>query len=148
MAAAEPRPESLRTEDIPSPAVAPMGVDDKGSVFEDAPEGGSRAWLVAAGAGFISFSSLGYANSVGVFQEYYLSHQLKGQSPDDVAWIGSIAAFLQFVVGAVSGPLFDRYGALVSLVHAPDLTMSAYSRTDQSTGSSPLGFLHHDDKSL
>lgn len=125
-----------------------MDVDDKGSVSEEVPDGGSRAWLVAAGAGFISFSSLGYSNSVGVFQEYYLSHQLKGQSPDDVAWIGSTAAFLQFIIGAVSGPLFDRYGALVSMVHAHDLIMSSNFRTDHPTGSNPLGFLHHDDKYL
>jgi hypothetical protein len=118
MASMQARPESsLRTDDIPLPAVAPIGIEDKPPISEEAPEGGSRAWLVAAGAGFISFSSLGYSNSVGVFQEYYLTHQLKGQSPDDVAWIGSIAAFLQFVLGAVSGPLFDRYGATVSLAH-------------------------------
>ncbi|KAK5046009.1 hypothetical protein LTR84_008796 [Exophiala bonariae] len=114
MASLQARPESsLRTEDIPIPAITPIGIEDKPPLSEEAPEGGSRAWLVAAGAGFISFSSLGYSNSVGVFQEYYLSHQLKGQSPDDVAWIGSISAFLQFILGAISGPLFDRYGATI-----------------------------------
>ena len=89
--------------------------DIKASEPEDAPEGGSRAWLVAAGACCISFSSLGYANSIGVLIEYYLQHQLEGQSPDDVAWIGSISAFLQFAVAALAGPLFDRYGGWVWL---------------------------------
>ena len=78
------------------------------------PEGGLQAWLVAAGGACIFFSTLGFANSFGVFEEYYLSHQLKDESADNVAWIGSLAAFLQFAAGAIGGPLFDRYGAWVS----------------------------------
>ena len=87
----------------------PNGLTDSG----EAPDGGPRAWLVATGAAFIMFSALGYANSFGVFQEYYMTHQLQGEAPDKIAWIGSIAACLQFVVGAVAGPLFDRFGAWV-----------------------------------
>lgn len=75
-----------------------------------APDGGARAWLVALGAAFVFFSGLGFANSFGVFQEYYMTHQLRDKSPDDIAWIGSLAAFLQFLAGAIGGPLFDRYG--------------------------------------
>ncbi|KAK4937113.1 hypothetical protein LTR10_022165 [Elasticomyces elasticus] len=75
-----------------------------------APDGGLEAWLVAAGAACVLFSTLGYVNAFGVFQEYYMTHQLRDKSPDDVAWIGSLTAFLQFAIGAVSGPLFDRYG--------------------------------------
>jgi hypothetical protein len=78
------------------------------------PEGGLQAWLVAAGGACIFFSALGFANSFGVFEEYYLTHQLQGQSADNVAWIGSVSSFLQFAAGAIGGPLFDRYGAWVS----------------------------------
>ncbi|PGH07653.1 hypothetical protein GX51_01662 [Blastomyces parvus] len=78
--------------------------------FGKAPDGGIRAWLVVAGAFFIFFSTLGYVNSFGVFQEYYLSHQLHEESPDNIAWIGSLAMFLQLSTGAIAGPLFDRYG--------------------------------------
>jgi hypothetical protein len=78
-----------------------------------APDGGVRAWLAAAGGSCIFFSALGFANAFGVFEEYYLSHQLIGKSADDVAWIGSLASCLQFAAGAVGGPLFDRYGAWV-----------------------------------
>ncbi|KLJ12491.1 hypothetical protein EMPG_12484 [Blastomyces silverae] len=78
--------------------------------FGKAPDGGIRAWLVVAGAFFILFSTLGYVNSFGVFQEYYLSHQLREQSPDNIAWIGSLSMFLQLSTGAIAGPLFDRYG--------------------------------------
>lgn len=78
-----------------------------------APDGGLRAWLAAAGGSCIFFSALGFANAFGVFEEYYLSHQLSGKSADDVAWIGSLASCLQFMSGAIGGPLFDRYGGWV-----------------------------------
>ncbi|KAK0120176.1 hypothetical protein ONS95_011582 [Cadophora gregata] len=78
-----------------------------------APDGGLQAWLVAVGASCIFFSALGFSNSFGVFQEYYLTHQLRGESPDKVAWIGSLSALLQFAAGALGGPLFDRYGAWI-----------------------------------
>lgn len=83
--------------------------------FGPVPDGGVRAWLVAAAAGFIFFSALGYANSFGVYQEYYMAHQLHNESPDKVAWVGSLAAFLQMAAGVIGGPLFDRFGAWVSL---------------------------------
>ncbi|KAI1068735.1 hypothetical protein LB507_006065 [Fusarium sp. FIESC RH6] len=78
-----------------------------------APDGGLQAWLVAAGAACIFFSCLGFANSFGVMQEYYMTHQLRGHSADAVAWIGSVSTFIQFAAGALSGPLFDRYGSWV-----------------------------------
>ncbi|CAK7567837.1 MAG: hypothetical protein SEPTF4163_005807 [Sporothrix epigloea] len=79
--------------------------------FGPAPDGGWRAWSVAIGAGFITFAALGFANSFGVFQEYYITHQLQHKSPDTIAWIGSCTAFFQFLAGSISGPLFDRYGS-------------------------------------
>lgn len=73
----------------------------------DFPEGGFRAWSVAAGAGGILFCTFGYANAFGyalhsfvcslhkltlssVFQEYYMSHQLSSESPSSISWIGSL----------------------------------------------------------
>ncbi|KAK4101137.1 MFS general substrate transporter [Parathielavia hyrcaniae] len=81
--------------------------------FSAAPDGGARAWLVVAGAACIFFSGMGFMNSFGVFQEYYMSNQLRDRSPDDIAWIGSLMAFLQFAGGGLTGPLFDRFGAWV-----------------------------------
>lgn len=81
--------------------------------FDKVPDGGLQAWLTTAGAAFTFFAALGFANSFGVFEEYYLSHQLKDEPADKVAWIGSLSAFLQLAAGAVGGPLFDRYGAWV-----------------------------------
>ncbi|KAL6879048.1 MFS general substrate transporter [Trichoderma novae-zelandiae] len=83
------------------------------SELEPAPDGGLRAWLVALGAASIFFCCLGFSNSFGTFTEYYLTHQLRHRSPDDVAWIGSLSAFLQFFVGMIGGPLFDRYGSII-----------------------------------
>ncbi|KLU93027.1 hypothetical protein MAPG_11968, partial [Magnaporthiopsis poae ATCC 64411] len=77
------------------------------------PDGGKEAWLCAAGTAGIMFCSLGYANSFGVFQSYYMHHQLQNHSPDDISWIGSIQVFLVFLSGAIGGPIFDRYGAWV-----------------------------------
>ncbi|KAL2016247.1 hypothetical protein VTK56DRAFT_4023 [Thermocarpiscus australiensis] len=79
-----------------------------------APDGGLRAWLVVTGAACIFFSCLGFMNSFGVFQAYYMAHQLRDHSPDAIAWIGSLTACIQFAAGAVAGPLFDRYGSWVS----------------------------------
>lgn len=81
--------------------------------LDKAPDGGLRAWLTTAGTACTFFAALGFANSFGVFEEYYLSHQLKDEPADKIAWIGSLSAFLQFATGAVGGPLFDRYGAWV-----------------------------------
>ncbi|KAL0938465.1 monocarboxylate permease-like protein [Colletotrichum truncatum] len=83
------------------------------SAEDDFPEGGTQAWLVAAGTASILFCSLGYTNSFGVFQAYYMRNQLSNHTPDDISWIGSIQAFLVFASGAVGGPIFDRYGAWV-----------------------------------
>nr|POE88422.1 aspyridones efflux protein apdf [Quercus suber] len=63
------------------------------------PDGGVQAWLVAGGAACITFSTLGFSNSFGIFQEYYATHQLRGESPDNIAWIGSLSAFLMFAAG-------------------------------------------------
>lgn len=86
------------------------------STDDDYPEGGTRAWLVAAGTAGILFCSLGYTNSFGVFQAYYMRNQLRDHTPDDISWIGSIQAFLVFASGAIGGPVFDRYGAWVSSI--------------------------------
>ncbi|KAK0650019.1 riboflavin transporter MCH5 [Cercophora newfieldiana] len=89
------------------PIPAPIGPPD------DFPEGGTQGWLVAGGTAGIMFCTLGYANSFGVFQAYYIGNQLKDHSPDDISWIGSLQVFLVFAVGVLGGPIFDRYGAWV-----------------------------------
>lgn len=46
-------------------------------------------------------------NSYGVFQEYYSTHQLAGQSATAISWIGSIQLCFCPLLGCISGPLFD-----------------------------------------
>jgi multisubunit Na+/H+ antiporter MnhB subunit len=99
------KPDSLHTSEAE--------VENAGLQFEAAPDGGLQAWLVVTGAAFVFFCGLGYNNSFGVFQEYFISHQLQHKSPDDISWIGSLSSFLQLGAGLVGGPLFDRYGAMV-----------------------------------
>ncbi|KAL2854506.1 major facilitator superfamily domain-containing protein [Aspergillus pseudoustus] len=79
-----------------------------------APDGGLRAWLVAAGAAAIFFSTLGLANSFGAFESYYIRHQLSSESESTISWIGSLQSFLQFFSGLLGGPLFDRYGSMLT----------------------------------
>ncbi|KAF2011582.1 MFS general substrate transporter [Aaosphaeria arxii CBS 175.79] len=99
---------SKRLEKCQEPSVA---TSDTIADFDTAPDGGVQAWLVAAGGSSIFFSCLGFANAFGTFQQYYKSHQLSERSEDQIAWIGSLSLFLTFLVGAIGGPLFDRYGA-------------------------------------
>lgn len=48
-----------------------------------------------------------------VYETYYLRTYLSGYSPSTVAWIGAIQAFAQFSATLISGPIMDRYGAMV-----------------------------------
>ncbi|CCC07207.1 hypothetical protein SMACR_08588 [Sordaria macrospora] len=90
-----------------------LDIQEEPFEFEDAPDGGVKAWLVAAGGSAIFFCCLGFANSFGTFEQYYLTHQLKQRSPDAIAWIGSLSVYMQFASGMLGGPLFDRFGAAV-----------------------------------
>lgn len=113
--------------------------------FGPAPDGGVTAWLVAAGGCTVFFCCLGFTNAFGAFEEYYLSHQLSERTPDDVAWIGSLAAFLQFATGMIAGPIFDRFGVNVSEIV---LTSRDSGIANFDLGISPCGFgicLCHDD---
>lgn len=85
----------------------------------DFPDGGPRAWSVALATSGIMFCTMGYMNSFGVYQAYYEAHQLRGSSSSAVAWIGSAQAFFLFAGAVVGGPLFDRFGAVVSVSPLP-----------------------------
>lgn len=52
----------------------------------------------------------GWINCIGVFQEYYQTHELRDYSPQAVAWIPSIEAFVMFIGGVWVGRVFDNYG--------------------------------------
>ncbi|RFU24586.1 hypothetical protein B7463_g11751, partial [Scytalidium lignicola] len=103
-----------------------FGIDETRNGQESAlsiefPEGGLRAWLVAGGATGVLFCNSGYINAFGVYQDYYLTHQLHDYSSSEVAWIGSIQIFFLFGGSLFGGPLFDRHGEKV--IWAPAMTL-------------------------
>ncbi|KAK0670029.1 putative MFS transporter [Cercophora samala] len=103
------QPLSSRDLEKTSETTSPNPTD----LYGPAPDGGTRAWFVALGAACIFFSCLGVVNSFGVFLQYYGNHQLSSYTPDQIAWIGSLTACIQFLFGGISGPVFDRYGTWV-----------------------------------
>lgn len=115
--------------------------DEKVAAAPTFPEGGIRAWSVAAGHAGAMFCTFGYINSFGfvhqppgvqtggwetsrramlmcardrVYQSYYKSNQLQSSSDSKIAWIGSLQLFFIFIGTLFGGPLFDRYGGKVS----------------------------------
>ena len=52
---------------------------------------------------------------LGVFQTFYQRTLLPDQTPSNIAWIGSLQAFLMIGMGIMIGPIYD-YGYLRSLV--------------------------------
>ncbi|KAK4504204.1 hypothetical protein PRZ48_005120 [Zasmidium cellare] len=48
--------------------------------------------------------------SIGVFQDYYQTHQLSADSPSDIAYIPSLETCIMFLWGPVVGKLFDNFG--------------------------------------
>ncbi|KAJ7639243.1 MFS general substrate transporter [Roridomyces roridus] len=53
-------------------------------------------------------ATFGNMQSFGVFQDFYTRIYFPDESPSTVSWIGSIQLALQFILGVVSGKLFDK----------------------------------------
>ncbi|KAH8889987.1 monocarboxylate permease-like protein-like protein [Thozetella sp. PMI_491] len=71
---------------------------------------GVAAWVTVAGGFSVLFVSFGWITCIGVFQDYYQTHQLSSYSPSTVAWIPSLEACIIFIWGPIVGNLFDNYG--------------------------------------
>ncbi|CAG8959744.1 hypothetical protein HYFRA_00001650 [Hymenoscyphus fraxineus] len=115
-------------------------VGDVGDVAKDEvvdagpPDGGTAAWLVVLGAWCCSFSSPGWINSVGSFQQYYEVGPLKEYSSSTIAWIPSLQLFFLFALGPVAGVMFDKYGPrpLIiggTILHVFGLMMASLAKT-------------------
>lgn len=74
------------------------------------PDGGTKAWLAVAGSSACLFVSFGWINCIGVFQDYYQTHQLREYSPSQIAWIPSLQLFFMLAAGPLVGKIFDDYG--------------------------------------
>ncbi|GAQ33602.1 hypothetical protein AtubIFM55763_008006 [Aspergillus tubingensis] len=68
---------------------------------------GFKSWIQVLGSFFLFFNSWGVINTWGAFQTYYEQDLLSNMSSSNIAWIGSLQAFLLMLFGVVTGPLFD-----------------------------------------
>ncbi|KIM56189.1 hypothetical protein SCLCIDRAFT_133204 [Scleroderma citrinum Foug A] len=94
---------SLDVHDKASPAV----IDKYSKYAGDPPDGGAKAWSVILGASLTTFSSFGYINTWGLYQDYYERVLLPDSGPSAIAWIGSTQYALMFIPGLFVGRLFD-----------------------------------------
>ncbi|KAF4980382.1 hypothetical protein FZEAL_3612 [Fusarium zealandicum] len=79
--------------------------NDNSSSQTAPPDGGWRAWCVCLSSHLVYMNTWGWVNSFGIFQAYYT--ELLSRPASDISWIGSIAVFLLFFVGALTGRLVD-----------------------------------------
>jgi hypothetical protein len=64
------------------------------------------AWCTLIGAWLTAFTTYGYLNAFGVYQDLYTrSHTA---SASQVAWIGALQYFFVIALGPISGALLDR----------------------------------------
>ncbi|KAJ1557275.1 hypothetical protein HK405_000381, partial [Cladochytrium tenue] len=102
--------------DKPTFAIADADVDGGaaaaaaggGTAADEAPDGGTTAWLVVLGSGLVQFVALGMMYSFGVYQTYYV-HSGVG-STLAVSFVGSVGAFALPAFGVATGRLAERFG--------------------------------------
>lgn len=89
------------------PSASRVSTDPHGNIY---PEGGLEAYLVVFGCFSALFGTLGMLNTIGTFQAYLITHQLKEYSDGSVGWIFSVYVFLTFFGGIQFGPITDAKG--------------------------------------
>ncbi|KAI1767479.1 monocarboxylate permease-like protein [Hypoxylon sp. FL1150] len=97
------------------------------------PDGGFEAWFCIAGGFCTIFSSFGWVNCIGVFQDYYQANQLSSYSSSSVAWIPATESFMLFFFGLFAGRMADNYGPrwpllVGSVLHVFGLMMVSLSK--------------------
>ncbi|CAE6532578.1 unnamed protein product [Rhizoctonia solani] len=96
------------TLDVSNPVAIGHEKQAPGYSSPQIPDGGIVAWSTVAGAWLVLFCSFGYINAFGVYQDYYTRIYMTNKTSSDIAWIGSTQLCLQFLMGLVSGKLFDE----------------------------------------
>ncbi|KAF2008729.1 MFS transporter, MCP family, solute carrier family 16, member 10, partial [Aaosphaeria arxii CBS 175.79] len=74
------------------------------------PDGGKFAWLCLTGTAACFFTSWGWINCVGVFQEYYKRVQYPDLSHSTIGWISATEMFCMLFSSPVAGTIFDNHG--------------------------------------
>jgi predicted MFS family arabinose efflux permease len=96
------------------------------------PDGGTKAWLTVAGSSACLFVSFGWVNCIGVFQDYYTTHQLSSYSQSEISWIPALQIFFMLFGGPFVGKIFDDYGpglllSIGTFLHVFGLMMTSIS---------------------
>ncbi|KAK0629937.1 major facilitator superfamily domain-containing protein [Bombardia bombarda] len=68
------------------------------------------AWKTVIGSTATITATFGVINSIGTFQSYLATHQLRNYNTQQIGWIASLNIFLCFFLGVQFGPWFDRWG--------------------------------------
>lgn len=102
-------PGDIKKTEVTRPSILKRTISAKSaSSWKDPgspPDGGIRAWTMAAMGHLVIFNTWGYISSFGVFQTYY--HSTLNRPPSDISWIGSVQIFLLFFIGTFSGRALD-----------------------------------------
>lgn len=97
-----------------SPTQVQSAANDKSVI---PPDGGLTAWLQVLASFLINLNNFGLVNSFGAYQTFYEQRFLSDHDPSSIAWIGTLQAALALIIGALSGPLFDKgYLRIVLLI--------------------------------
>ncbi|KAH9047095.1 MFS general substrate transporter [Lactarius hengduanensis] len=71
------------------------------------PDGGLLAKLQILACFLVLMNTWGIVNTFGAYQSFYEVDLLRSHSPSAISWIGSVQAFLLFLVSVLTGPIFD-----------------------------------------
>ncbi|KAL5531046.1 hypothetical protein ACEPAG_3922 [Sanghuangporus baumii] len=72
------------------------------------PDGGFSAWATVIGAWLMQFSTFGYINAFGVYQDFYVRTYLGNVSSSNISLIGSTQLLFLLSIGLLTGRAFDR----------------------------------------
>ncbi|KAL9621406.1 MAG: hypothetical protein Q9160_004166 [Pyrenula sp. 1 TL-2023] len=81
--------------------------DAEGNTY---PEGGTSAWLCVFGSFCGLIAILGVTNTLSVYQNYLITHQLATVDVGTVGWVFGLYTFVAFGGGIQIGPTFDALG--------------------------------------
>ncbi|KAJ4163178.1 hypothetical protein LMH87_004922 [Akanthomyces muscarius] len=106
---------------------------DEQAPEDEAPEGGTKAWLSLIGASCAMFVSFGWVNCIALFQAEYERDQLKNYNKSTVSWITSMEFFFMLFMSPLAGWLFDNYGPRLpvfigTILHVFGLMMTSLSK--------------------
>ncbi|KAK0672905.1 major facilitator superfamily domain-containing protein [Cercophora samala] len=95
---------------------------------------GWRPWKVVIGSYCLSVAVYGLLSTIGLFQTYWKEDMLKQYTDSEISWIISMFGFLDCLIAAPAGVVFDRYGsrwvlAVNSVVYLASFVGLAFSST-------------------